>query len=106
MAKIAVTYVGLSDLRGLEAKQVEKDHGIKLSGDLWWKQNQTLVIDAGEEFVQLLRDQGHFRISEVKDDDSMGEVVAEATDPERKAEAIVDKRSKTTRERDASSDKS
>lgn len=105
MAKALVRYVGMSDFRTLEAEQVKRDHGIMLNSDMVWRRNQALVVDMGPEFEQLLRDQGHFQISEYTDEGREGETISVATDPERVAETVVDKRDSDTRSKDASSEK-
>ena len=89
MAKVKVRYVGIADERIITPKDV-KDRGVELSGPLTWGNGKSLVIDASDTFVDILKEQGHFQISEFKDDGSDGEVIATAADPER-VETVVAK---------------
>lgn len=107
MSKVLVRYVGLADWRVLTQDNLKK-HGISLDraegnpkwlrdavtvpvgpNDLVWSRNQALALDASDAMVELLKAQGHFQISELKDDGTEGKVVATASDPQYDGDIIV-----------------
>lgn len=80
MAKMKVRYRGLSDRREFTAKQL-KEHGIGVSQDLVFEASNhwAMTIDLVEPLEQILRAEKTFTITEVKDDNTLGEEVVTAT---------------------------
>lgn len=80
MATVRVRYKGLSDVRRISQKDL-KGHGIDLSDDLVFerKNGWALNIDINDALVDVLRKEGTFTISEIKDDQSVGDDVVKAT---------------------------
>lgn len=93
MALVRVRYKGLSDVRIISVKDAEK-HGVKLSADLVWDHqgrfaggdipgikrpdfpnaSRGVVIDGlSDDLLKVLRDEGTFTVSEVKDDNTDGD---------------------------------
>jgi hypothetical protein len=90
VAQAVVRYVGIADVRILEAKQVKRDKGVDLPEDLIWsrKNGFKLTLDLTPELEALLKEQGHFRISAVTD--SGGEnVVSTADNPSHEGDTVV-----------------
>jgi hypothetical protein len=90
MGLIEVKYKGLSDIRTITKKNWEQE-GVGLDKDTTWDASNrfTLLIDANERMEEVLRAQGHFQLSKV-DDAGNREVFAEATEPDREPDVIVD----------------
>jgi hypothetical protein len=90
MALIEVKYKGMSDERIITKKNWEQE-GVSVPVDTVWNSanRHTLVIDATDRMVEVLRAQGHFQIGEVKDDNSV-QTLFVAEDPERQADIVVD----------------
>jgi hypothetical protein len=80
MAKVRVKYKGFSDVREITQKQLEAI-GIGVSADLVFdhSNNHTMVIDINDELTNVLRKEGTFTISEIKDDKTIGDDVVTAT---------------------------
>jgi hypothetical protein len=93
MALVRIRYKGLSDVRSISVKDAEK-HGVKLSDDLVWDNvgeanggkisgvkrpkhanaARGIVVDGlSDELLQVLKDEGTFTITEVKDDNTDGD---------------------------------
>jgi len=93
MAKVRVRYKGLSDVREITSKQLEPK-GIKLSADLVWsrKNNFALNIDANDELLAVLKSEGTFSVSEIKDDNTVCDELVTATlrDDTAVASTVVD----------------
>jgi hypothetical protein len=90
MALMEVKYVGLSDSRTIDKKNWEQE-GVSVPSDIVWDHSNrhTVLIDGTERMEEVLRAQGHFRISKIEDDGSRTAVI-EASDPYREADIIVD----------------
>ena len=97
MAQVRVRYVGPSDERRISTKDL-KAHGTELSQELVWNRwnGFSLVIDADEKFIQILRDQDHFTVNAVKEDGSDGETVATASNPNKVETAVAVEEGKST----------
>lgn len=102
MALVRIRYKGLSDVRAISVKDAEK-HGVKLSEDLVWDHqgenaggpiagikrpkfpnaSRGIVVDGlSDELLKILRDEGTFTVSEIKDDNTDGDdiITGEALD--------------------------
>jgi len=101
MALYRIRYKGLSDVRSISVKDAEK-HGIKLSQDLVWDNQgenvggpvpgikrpknanpRGVVVDGlSDEFLDVLRKEGTFTVTEIKDDNTEGDeiITGEALD--------------------------
>lgn len=92
MAFMKVRYKGLADVRQLSAKDVKDSSGIEMDNDVTWSaaNNNAVVMDVSPQMEELLRAQGHFSLSALKDDGSEGEVVATATDTSNEGDVLVD----------------
>lgn len=97
--KIRVRYKGIADHRIITAKDVEP-HGVVLDNDLEWHRGNLfrLDIDANDSLEEVLRADGSFTVSKIKDDGSE-ETEVQATAKDDTGETIVDADSgaKTTR---------
>ena len=93
MAKARVRYKGFSDVREFTRKQLE-ERGIVVDRDLVFHRGNGFAvnIDLNDELEALLRKEGTFTISEIKDDGSEGAEVVTATlkDDSVKAGTTVD----------------
>jgi len=91
MARVLVRYQGIADEREITAEQL-KERGITVDRDLVWNRGNgfKLALDVDPRTEQLLREQGHFSIHEIKDDDQVGEVISVATTPEEPGDVVVD----------------
>ena len=111
MARVRVEYVGLSDWRVIRAQELRDGHGIELTlsqpppknirdaspvpvgtNDLVWGPGvRAVLIDADDDLIQILKDEGHFRIKEVTDSGET-RIIVDAEDPEREPDVVVDGR--------------
>lgn len=94
--KIRVRYKGIADHRIITAKDVEP-HGIVLDRDLSWNRGNLfrLDIEANDKLEEILRHDGAFTVTKLKDDGTEEvEVQATATDDE--GDTIVDAESGAT----------
>ncbi len=91
MALVEVRYKGLSDVRIISKKDWEKE-GVAVSGDTIWQPSNrwTQNIDANERMLEVLRAEAHFSVRAVNDDNSLGDEVVVASDPEREPDVVVD----------------
>lgn len=111
MALVRIKYKGLSDVRAITVKDAEK-HGVTLSGDLVWDHvggiaggqivegikrpdhanaSRGIVVDGlSDELLKILRDEGTFTVSEVKDDLSDGEDIITGKPLDDTTGAVVD----------------
>lgn len=93
MAKARVRYKGFSDVREITSKQLEA-LGVAVSKDLVWDSSngKAINIDLNDELEAILRNEGTFTISEIKDDGSLGEefVTATVADDTVTASKVVD----------------
>lgn len=80
MARAQVRYKGLSDVREISAKDLKK-HGVEVDKDLVFSRDNgfKMNIDLNDELEAILRNEGTFTISEIKDDNSVGDEVVKAT---------------------------
>lgn len=80
MAKARVYYKGLSDVREITKKDLEP-LGIVVDKDLVFERgnNYAMNIDLNEELTEVLKKEGTFRISEIKDDNTIGDDIVTAT---------------------------
>lgn len=80
MAKARVRYKGLSDERIITAEDL-KPHGIGVDKDLVFSRanGYAMNIDLNDELTALLRKEGTFTISEIKDDNTTGDDIVKAT---------------------------
>lgn len=80
MAKVRVRYKGFSDVREITSKQLEP-HGISVDRDLVFSRenNFAMNIDANDELLEVLKREGTFSVSEIKDDDSSGDELVKAS---------------------------
>ncbi len=93
MARVRVRYKGLSDERIITQKDLEP-LGISIDRDLVWAgHGRALTIDMTDELEAVLRREGTFSISEIKDDNTAGDEVVKATisDDTVNASEVVDK---------------
>jgi hypothetical protein len=69
MGLVEVKYVGLSDVRIITKKNWEQE-GVAMPQDTVWdaSNRRTLLIDGTDRMLEVLKAQGHFRVSEVTDD--------------------------------------
>jgi hypothetical protein len=95
MALFRIRYKGLSDVRSISVKDAEK-HGVQLSEDMVWdnagsvvggemaginrpkhsnKARGIVVEGLSDELLKVLRDEGTFTISEIKDDNTEGDPI-------------------------------
>lgn len=93
MAKMRVRYKGFSDRREMTAKQLGKV-GIKVDKDLVFDRynNFAMNIDLNDELQAILKKEGTFSITEIKDDGTHGEEVVKVTtvDDTANAATVVD----------------
>jgi len=91
MAVTKVRYKGIADERRISKKDLAA-RDITVENDLVWNRQNlfALNIDLTPELEALLRAEGHFTISEVKDDNTEGAVVATADNPDTEGDTIVD----------------
>lgn len=93
MAKVKVRYNGISDERSISKQDLK---GTPWEGAIektlvWNRSNLfSLTLDANDEFIEMLRAQEHFTISEVKDDGETGEVIAVASNPDNPGDVVAD----------------
>lgn len=80
MAKVRVYYQGLSDVREISKKHLADVHGIEVSQDLVWTNERPAInIDINDELTAILKREGTFKITEIKDDGTLGDDVISAT---------------------------
>jgi uncharacterized membrane protein YgcG len=103
MGLVEVKYVGLSDERIITKKNWEQE-GVAMPQDTVWdaSNRRTLLIDGTDRMLEVLKAQGHFRVSEVTDD-NQNRTIIEASDPEREADIVVDGNTGQRSERPADS---
>lgn len=110
MALVRVRYKGLSDVRAISVKDAEK-HGVTLSQDLVWDNvgeelggpipgikrpkfanaSRGLVIDGlSDDLLKVLRDEGTFTVSEIKDDNTDGDDIITGQALDDTGQAVVD----------------
>lgn len=94
MARVMVRYMGIADERELTVDQLG-EHGIRVDRDLVWSRSNgfRLALDVDDRMMALLRDQGHFSIHEIKDDESAGEIISAATEADNPGDTVVDETS-------------
>jgi hypothetical protein len=82
MALFKVRYKGLSDIREISKKHLADDRGVGVDGDLRWARpndgpwgvhNVVYIENPSDELLQILKDEGTFTVSEVKEGDEPGE---------------------------------
>jgi hypothetical protein len=74
-----VYYKGLSDVRLISKKDLEP-HGLTLDKDLRWDARTPAInIDAPDELIKILKGEGTFTVSEIKDDGTIGDDLVTAT---------------------------
>lgn len=80
MAKVRVRYKGLSDVRELSAKDLKKN-GVVVDSDLVFSRANgfAMNIDINDELTELLKREGTFSITEIKDGGAAGEEFVKAT---------------------------
>lgn len=80
MARARVYYKGLSDVREITAEQL-KPLGVEVDRDLVFSRENgyAMNIDLNEELTKILRGEKTFTISEIKDDNTVGEEFVTAT---------------------------
>jgi hypothetical protein len=80
MAKARVYYKGFSDVREITAKQLEP-LGISIDKDLVFHRGNSFAmnVDLNDELTKVLRNEGTFTISEIKDDSTIGDDIVTAT---------------------------
>lgn len=90
MAKFKVRYQGIADERLISAKDL-KARDISVPEDLVWNRQNlfAVTVDATPELEALLRNEGHFRLETLNDDGST-QVVAEAVEPDKEGDVLVD----------------
>lgn len=110
MALVRIRYKGLSDVRVISVKDAEK-HGVTLSQDLVWDNigsvaggeigdfkrpkhpnaARGIVVDGlSDELLKILRDEGTFTISEIKDDNTDGDDIVTGQPLDDTGSAVVD----------------
>jgi hypothetical protein len=111
MALVRIRYKGLSDVRAITVKDAEK-HGVTLSQDLVWDHvggvaggqvvegikrpdypnaARGIVVDGiSDELLKVLKDEGTFTVSEVKDDKTDGEEIIVGQPLDDTGSAVVD----------------
>ncbi len=110
MALVRIRYKGLSDVRAISVKDAER-HGVTLSEDLVWdhigeeaggpvpgikrpkKANASrgIVVDGlSDDLLKVLRDEGTFTISEIKDDNTDGDEIITGQPLDDTGSAVVD----------------
>lgn len=97
MANVRVRYVGPSDERYITPQEI-KPHGIELSKKLTWNRLNgfSVVIDANDRFIEILRGEEHFTVNAVNEDGSDGEAVAVASNPNKVETAVAVEEGKPT----------
>lgn len=90
MALIKVRFNGIADRRELSKKDLA-GAGVVVDKDLSWSiaNNNTVILDATDRLVEVLRGEGHFILSAVNDDGS-DTVFATASDPAKEGDTLVD----------------
>lgn len=80
MAKAKVRYKGFSDVREFKRKDLAQ-HGVAVDRDLVFSRQNAFAmnIDLNDELEAILRNEGTFTISEIKDDDQIGGDIVKAT---------------------------
>lgn len=79
MGKMRVRYMGLSDVRILEAEQLAADHSVNIADDLVWHHGNgwALDIEVNDRLEAILREQGTFRLEKLTDDGRLATEAAE-----------------------------
>lgn len=90
MALIKVRFNGIADRRELSKKDLA-GAGVVVDKDLVWSyaNGNTVVLDANDRLVEILRAEGHFILSAVNDDGS-DTVFATASNPTTEGDTLVD----------------
>lgn len=80
MANMKVRYKGLSDVRRITKKDLEP-HGVVIDRDLEFSRsnNFAMNIDLNDALTAILKNEGTFSITEIKDDGTAGDEVVKAT---------------------------
>lgn len=82
MALFKVRYKGLSDIREISKKHLADDRGVGVDGDLRWARpgdgnygvhNVVYIDSPSDELLEILKAEGTFTVSEVKEGDEPGE---------------------------------
>lgn len=91
MAQIKVRYKGIADERVISKKDLAA-RDIVVDQDLVWNRENLFAVklDATDALVALLKNEGHFQISEVTDDGAEGAEIITASDPLVEGDTIVD----------------
>lgn len=89
--KIKVRYKGIADVRTISKKDLETAGIEGVENDLVWHRGNLFAVEleATDKLEELLRNEGHFSISAVKDDGGDAELSG-ATDPNREGDVLVD----------------
>ena len=92
MALVEVRYKGLSDVREITKKQWLDQQGVEVSRDTVWHAGNrfTQVIDANDRMLEVLKAEGHFSVKEINDDNSLGDEIVTASEPDREPDVVVD----------------
>lgn len=92
MALVAVRYKGLSDIREITKKQWLAEDVAVSKDTVWDRSNRfTVYVDATDRMMEVFKQEEHFQVSEVTDDNTE-RVVIEASNPAREPDVIVDGR--------------
>lgn len=80
MAKVRVRYKGISDVREFTRKQL-REHGVEVPQDLVFHRGNAwaLNIDVNEALEAIFRNDGAFTVSEITDDNQIGEEIITAS---------------------------
>lgn len=95
MATIKARFKGIADVREISVKDLQaggvNTEKLGIDKDLVWHAGNLFVVElpADEQLEDLLRAQGHFTVSKVKDDGTE-ETEADATDTQNPGDVIVD----------------
>jgi hypothetical protein len=115
MAKVRVRYLGASDYRMIRAADLKNQFGIDLKlanpapqfhrdaapfdvgpDDLLWKRGSAIVIDASDDLLAVFQGEETMQVSEVKDDDSTGDLLFDATKYDDTGGTVTDRRTGQT----------
>lgn len=93
MAKVRARYKGISDVREFTQKQL-REHGVEVDRDLVFHRGNgfALNIDATDDLVAILRNEGTFTLSEITDDNQIGDdiITSSVTDDTAVAGKVAD----------------
>jgi hypothetical protein len=104
MALMRIRYKGLSDVRVISVDDAKK-HGVELSHDLIWdnvgqarggwlshpnRDSGVVVEGLSDELLKVLRDEGTFTVSEIKDGNTEGQTIIEGKPLDDTGSTVVD----------------